>query len=168
MYEHDDNKFVRPPAHSYSSSMVNKNNTLWRHACLAHSASVSGNLLQRGLNLYIRFFLNFKQLCHFVLWFQYASKTANQLLWRKFRHRLRFKLLYWWLPLQAVTAISSKWHLRFSCIRYHDDVIKWKNFSVTGHLCGEFTGPRWIPHTKASDAELWFFYPHPNKRLSKQ
>ena len=26
---------------------------------------------------------------------------------------------------------------------------------VTGHLCGEFTGPRWIPHTKASDAELW-------------
>ena len=30
-------------------------------------------------------------------------------------------------------------------------------FRVTGHLCGEFTGPRWIPHTKASDAELWYF-----------
>ena len=29
-------------------------------------------------------------------------------------------------------------------------------FRVTGHLCGEFTGPRWIPHTKASDAELWY------------
>ena len=28
-------------------------------------------------------------------------------------------------------------------------------FRVTGHLCEEFTGPRWIPHTKASDAELW-------------
>ena len=28
---------------------------------------------------------------------------------------------------------------------------------VTGHLCREFTGPRWIPHTKASDAELWCF-----------
>ena len=27
-------------------------------------------------------------------------------------------------------------------------------FRVTGHLCGEFTGLRWIPHTKASDAEL--------------
>ena len=36
----------------------------------------------------------------------------------------------------------------------HDDVIKWKHLCVTGHLCGEFTGPRWIPHTKASDAEL--------------
>ena len=41
-------------------------------------------------------------------------------------------------------------------------------FCVTGHLCGEFTGPRWIPHTKASDTELWFFYRHLNKRLSKQ
>ena len=30
-------------------------------------------------------------------------------------------------------------------------------FRVTGHLCGEFTGHRWIPHTKASAAELWCF-----------
>ena len=28
-------------------------------------------------------------------------------------------------------------------------------FRVTGPLCGEFTGSRWIPHTKASDAGLW-------------
>ena len=33
-------------------------------------------------------------------------------------------------------------------------------FRVTGPLCGEFTGDRWIPLTKASDAdaELWFFF----------
>ena len=30
-------------------------------------------------------------------------------------------------------------------------------FCVTGHLCGKFTGPLWIPLTKASDAELWCF-----------
>ena len=42
--------------------------------------------------------------------------------------------------------------------RFHDDdVIKWKLFRVTGPLCGEFTGHRWIPFTKASDAELWCF-----------
>ena len=42
-------------------------------------------------------------------------------------------------------------------------------FRVTGHLCGEFTGPRWIPRTKAGDAELWFFLDlHLNKRSSKQ
>ena len=31
-------------------------------------------------------------------------------------------------------------------------------FRITGHLCGEFTGPRWIPRTKASDGELWCFF----------
>ena len=31
-------------------------------------------------------------------------------------------------------------------------------FRVTGHLCGKFTGPRWISRTKASDAELWCFF----------
>ena len=30
-------------------------------------------------------------------------------------------------------------------------------FRVTGHLCGEFTGSRWIPLTKASEAGLWCF-----------
>ena len=30
-------------------------------------------------------------------------------------------------------------------------------FRVNGPLCGEFTGHRWIPLTKASDAELWCF-----------
>ena len=28
----------------------------------------------------------------------------------------------------------------------------------TGPLCREFTGHRWIPLTKASDAELWWFH----------
>ena len=42
-------------------------------------------------------------------------------------------------------------------------------FRVTGHLCGEFTCPRWIPHTKASDAELWCFCDlRLDKRLRKQ
>ena len=36
---------------------------------------------------------------------------------------------------------------------------------VTGHLCGEFTDHRWIPLTKASDAELDLRL---NKRLGKQ
>ena len=30
-------------------------------------------------------------------------------------------------------------------------------FCVTAPLCEEFTGHRWIPRTKASDAELWCF-----------
>ena len=31
------------------------------------------------------------------------------------------------------------------------------SFRVTGPLCGELTGDRWILRTKASDAELWCF-----------
>ena len=30
-------------------------------------------------------------------------------------------------------------------------------FCVTGPLCGGFIGHRWIPRTKASDSELWYF-----------
>ena len=40
----------------------------------------------------------------------------------------------------------------------HDDVIKWKHFRVTGHLCGEFTGPRWIPRTKWWHGALMFSF----------
>ena len=49
--------------------------------------------------------------------------------------------------------------------RHYSDVIMstmapWPGdaiFRVTGPLCGEFTGHRWIPRTKASDMELYCF-----------
>ena len=42
-------------------------------------------------------------------------------------------------------------------------------FRVTGLLCGEFAGQEWIPSTKASDAELWYFLDLClNQQLSKQ
>ena len=41
-------------------------------------------------------------------------------------------------------------------------------FCVIGPLCGEFTGHRWIPLSKASDGELWCLFDLClNKRLSK-
>ena len=55
-------------------------------------------------------------------------------------------LMFWRCHLRSVCNIVIKMD--------HDDVIILR---VTGHLCGEFTGPRWIPHTKASDAELSCF-----------
>ena len=42
-------------------------------------------------------------------------------------------------------------------------------FRVTGHMCGEFTGHRWIHRTKTSDAEHDVFFDlRQNKRLVKQ
>ena len=41
---------------------------------------------------------------------------------------------------------------------HHDDVIEWKHFTTLLALCdGESTRHRWIPLTKASDMELWWF-----------
>ena len=51
---------------------------------------------------------------------------------------------------------STKWSKAFAIII----IMTSSNgniFRVTGPLCGEFTDLRWIPHTKASDAELWCF-----------
>ena len=86
----------------------------------------------------------------------------------------------------ASTEIPKSWHiilLTVNCINTHllsayivysqllcdcpwelaptirrDDVIKWKHFSRYWRLIyGEFTGQRWIPRTKASDARGWCF-----------
>ena len=57
-------------------------------------------------------------------------------------------------------------HMIYQVTQYHPSVIFIHRmttasngiiFRITGPLCGEFTGHRWIPRTKASDAELWCF-----------
>ena len=58
-------------------------------------------------------------------------------------------------------------HISFSML--HDDVIKWKHFPRYWPFVRGIHRSRWIPHTKASDAELWcFLWSAPEKRLSKQ
>ena len=56
---------------------------------------------------------------------------------------------------QVPSLFRTQLLMSFLIIPLHEDVIKWKHFP---RYCPfEFTGPRWIPHTKASDAELWWF-----------
>ena len=50
----------------------------------------------------------------------------------------------------------------------HDDVIKWTHFPSYWPFVREITCHLWIPLTKASDAELWFFICALNKQLKKQ
>ena len=50
----------------------------------------------------------------------------------------------------------------------HDDVIKWRHFPRYWPFVRRIHRSRWIPHTKASNAEFdVFFDPRLNKRLSK-
>ena len=56
--------------------------------------------------------------------------------------------------LHPTNDISTEFQMPLKIVndifREYDDVIKWKHFP-------RFRGPRWIPRTKASDAELWCF-----------
>ena len=68
----------------------------------------------------------------------------------------------WRLSLAATNnrnTTSAGICLQLQC--YKNTMITSSNgniFRVTGHLCGEFTGDRWIPRTTASDAEFWCFH----------
>ena len=54
------------------------------------------------------------------------------------------------------------------CLKKHDDVTKWKHFPRYWPFCGEFTGHRWIPHTKPVTRSFDVFIDlRLNKRLSK-
>ena len=62
-------------------------------------------------------------------------------------------------------ANTIPWEVKWSMMTSSNGNI----FRVTGLLCGEFTGHRWIPRTKASDAELWcFLWSALDKRLNKK
>ena len=65
-----------------------------------------------------------------------------------------------WLVNPCFVATPNKFWLFSRVISNQFNMMTSSNgniFRVTGHLCGELTGPRWIPRTKASDAELWCF-----------
>ena len=66
--------------------------------------------------------------------------------------------------MKACSSDLCKWNIiscfimrSLSLLQEHDDVIKWKHFPRYCPFVREFTGHRWIPLTKASDAELWCF-----------
>ena len=57
---------------------------------------------------------------------------------------------------------------RWSCISWWRHQMETSSH-FTNLLCGEFSGHRWIPRSRASDAELWcFLLSTPEQQLSKQ
>ena len=67
----------------------------------------------------------------------------------------------------GVTFFSSK-HPLWSTVAIMMTSSNGNIYHVTGHLCREFTGPRWIPCTKASDVELWCFSWCALEQMAKQ
>ena len=87
---------------------------------------------------------------------QMASNAENVFIW--WRHHDQFE---WGSQVHRANISQC-----FSCwqpcgIFHHTSLMmtssKGNIFRVTGPLCREFTDPRWILRTKASNAELWCF-----------
>ena len=70
---------------------------------------------------------------------QATSHRVNRYIWNTGKHILLLKRFQYFPQCFLHFMMTSS---------------KGNIFHVTGHLCGEFTGDRWIPRTKASDAEL--------------
>ena len=68
------------------------------------------------------------------------------------QHRPRFSSL-----CAFRNCVSTNGDLLWMWTIIHDDVIKWKHFPRNWPFVRGIHRSRWIPHTKASDAELWCY-----------
>ena len=89
----------------------------------------------------------------------YGDNTCWELIncLRSFLHiPIQWAMRNWSTLFQSLIVLQSASFLGLETWVHHD-VIKWKHFPRYWLFVREFTGPRWIPRTKASDAELWYF-----------
>ena len=59
----------------------------------------------------------------------------------------------WWLLMPWWYSTRLSVHTGFMMTSSNGNI-----YRLTGPLCGEFTGYRWIPLTKATDVELWWCF----------
>ena len=107
---------------------------------------VSYTFLIRNLSLY-------EESCYFSSTNSLETTYSSPM---KGRHEASFMSLKCDLSSAIIIVVLSAFRLNLD----RDIILTSPNgniFHVTGLLCGEFTGDRWIPHTKACDAELWRF-----------
>ena len=92
----------------------------------------------------------------------FKHSFSNTLMrFNKFEHRFNAHGFHWRLNvLEFSKSVARESLFDFFTSLPCSNITWWRHgniFRVTGPLCGEFTGHRWIPLTKASDAELWCF-----------
>ena len=114
--------------HSSACSVYTSGTQIWSSLCL----QMSQHLAVLGHHQ-AKWWL--KKLPMFVWWLNYIIQNVQQDL-TKSRVTAGVNVLWSWWRHQMET---------------------FNIFRVNGPLCGEFTGHRWIPLTRASDAELWCF-----------
>ena len=87
---------------------------------------------------------------------QVITSSNVGLLTKEWKPSVKFWMDFVWI--QPPQKTPSKWWRPFwSSLIAMMTSSNGNIFRVTGPLCGEFPGLRWIPRTKASDTELWCF-----------
>ena len=102
---------------------------------------------------------NYSEIWIWILPFSFKkinSKMASAKMAIILSRRGELTLSVWVLNRSGLIRPHPLCHPTLS-IHDHDDVMKWNHFPRYWPFVGEFTGPRWIPLTTASDAELWCF-----------
>ena len=104
-----------------------------------------------------------RELCYFsVLWLQVTCWTALWWLIRSTACDLSYPIIFWDIH-DRLGSMCCHVYVNFLkpggayLPKFMMTPSNGNIFRVTGHFCGEFTDHRWIPHTKASDAELLMF-----------
>ena len=95
---------------------------------------------------------NIKAPRHWPLWGEFTG--GGQWIPRT-NGQLRGKCFHLMTSL-CVGSVSMSWH-RAVYPTHKIGCVALFVIMFYGRLCGKFTGPRWIPHTEASDEELWCF-----------
>ena len=90
-----------------------------------------------------------------IIWLQFVPKAGNGLA------PDRRQAVTWTKdnPVQCGTREDelTSWTLMILLIANNNDVVKWKHFPRYWPFVRGIHRSRWIPDTKASDAELWCF-----------
>ena len=84
-----------------------------------------------------------------------VTRSFDNSLIARLSKRLSKQSWGWWFEMPSHPLWRHCYDLLTRVLWIVYDVIKWKHSPRYWPLCGEFTGHRWIPRTKASDAELW-------------
>ena len=115
--------------------------------------------------------------CPWALWVNHVSHASQHFAcwcWPYIFSYTKMSRFKGWVTkdLYIKFSINNILHYAKLPVRFLQSMMTSSNgniFCVTGPLWGEFTGLRWIPLTKASDVELWYFFdrrPHHQNGLS--
>ena len=119
--------------------------------CLANYAILSMNSVSTWYKFYIH---HWCATYNVWLYWEPAVCGCSQIKYQVGDFRFH-ELCEMFISLNYFSGLWDFWQI--NCKAYMMTSSNGNIFQVTGPLCGEFTGHRWVPHTKASDVELWCF-----------